>query len=225
MIENNTTGSVVLMPRFFVKKHEGGMTPHDALITLLREERGILRKEIGASLLCSCLIRLLSFGNLHRQLRLPADVIREQFHLIEDLLPATSVDPQDLRKEITRKSLPIPNYFLDPDDPRQFPPHIALLVILQETENESAHMSCIVWDTLWSLFALGALVLRLVLEVIGGAGAIWGGAEVFHLRNAYNQMEWRVASIVIGSLCALRFIVLNAPQEEDDGAILGPAGP
>ena len=32
-------------------------------------------------------------------------------------------------------------------------------------------------------------------------------------------------SIGVGALCFARFITLNAPQAEDEGDILGPAGP
>ena len=55
--------------------------------------------------------------------------------------------------------------------------------------------------------------------------AIWGGAEVFGLRYAYNRELWRWISIFVGVLCFMRFVTLNAPQREDEGDILGPAGP
>jgi len=119
----------------------------------------------------------------------------------------------------------VPNYFLDPEDDKQFPPHIALLVILQDGEKESGKFYNIFYYAAFSLFAIVALLLRVVLEVIGGAGAIWGGAEVFTLRRGDNAEMWRWISVAIGILCFLRFVTLNAPQIEDEGDILGPAGP
>jgi hypothetical protein len=74
---------------------------------------------------------------------------------------------------------PVPNYFLDPEDEKQFPPHIALLVILQDGEKESRKFDRVISRILFALFAIVSLLLRITLEVIGGAGAIWGGAEVY----------------------------------------------
>ena len=45
------------------------------------------------------------------------------------------------------------------------------------------------------------------------------------LRDAGNGDLWRWISISVGVLCFLRFVVLNAPHKEDEGDILGPAGP
>lgn len=119
----------------------------------------------------------------------------------------------------------MPNYFLDPEDEKQFPPHIALLVILQDGEEESRKFDKILSRILFAVFAILSLLLRITLEVIGGAGAIWGGAEVVKLRTADNADLWRWLSISVGILCYLRFITLNLPQKEDEGDILGPAGP
>jgi hypothetical protein len=137
--------------------------------------------------------------------------------------------PDDLvtltQQHCIKKGLPVPNYFLDPEDVKQFPPHIALLVILQDGEQESKKLDSFLYEFFFSLFAFIALCLRIVLEVIGGSGAIWGGAEVFKLRTADNPEIWRWISIVVGILCLFRFITLNLPQKEDEGDILGPAGP
>ena len=122
-------------------------------------------------------------------------------------------------------SQPVPNYFLDPEDEKQFPPHIALLVILQDDEKESRKFNSILHRFVFSLFAFLSLLLRIILEVIGGAGAIWGGAEVAKLRTPDNAELWRWISIGAGVLCFLRFVTLNVPQKEDEGGILGPAGP
>lgn len=60
---------------------------------------------------------------------------------------------------------------------------------------------------------------------LNSAGAIWGGAEVVKLRNADNAELWRWLSIGVGVLCFARFVTLNVPYKEDEGDILGPAGP
>jgi len=44
------------------------------------------------------------------------------------------------------------------------------------------------------------------LQVLGGAGAIWGFSEVIMLRHANNAMEWRVASMVVGSVFLIRWM-------------------
>jgi hypothetical protein len=167
----------------------------------------------------------LSFGWLHRQLNLPAEFIRDQFNRVAHVIPAELVRPSVLRNKIKHSGLPVPNFFLDPEDGKQFPPHIAMLVILQDGEKESRHLRNNIYRLAWLLFAAVAFVLRLVLEVIGGAGAIWGGSEVFHLRSDGNNELWRWISIAVGVFCFLRFVTLNAPQQEDEGDILGPAGP
>jgi hypothetical protein len=219
-------GSVPIpLPRWLRPKDDSKrVEPHNALRVFLENEPREIREQ-GCSRIVSSTIRMLSCGNLHQQLRLPADVIRDQFNRAFEGIPANFGKAEEVRKSIKHRSLPVPNFFLDPEDPRQFPPHIALLVVLQEAEDESAHMKSAVYDALWSCIALVALLLRLVLEVIGGAGAIWGGSEVFGFRNKNNGHIWCIASIAVGIFCLLRFVVLNAPQEEDEGDILGAAGP
>jgi hypothetical protein len=49
--------------------------------------------------------------------------------------------------------------------------------------------------------------------------------QVVKLRTADNAELWRWLSISVGILCFLRFITLNLPQKEDEGDILGAAGP
>ncbi len=224
MIQNN-----IEMPRFLKMQSEGGIKPHYALCCLLLQELDELDSNAGncntCFPACTWLARLLSFGCLYRQTHKPADIIREQFNRVAHVVPTDLVRPSTLRKKIRNRSLPIPNFFLDPEDDKQFPPHIALLVVLQDGEKESRHFGNPFYGLAWSLFALTALVLRIVLEVIGGAGAIWGGSEVFGLRYEGNKELWRYLSIAVGIFCLGRFVVLNAPYKEDVGDILGPAGP
>jgi len=223
--EADASSNPIPVPRWLRQKDDSKrIEPHNALRILLENEPRQLR-EHGCSCIVSSTIRLLSCGNLHQQMRLPADVIRDQFNRAFEGIPANFGKADEVRKSIKHRSLPVPNFFMDPEDPRQFPPHVALLVVLQEAEDESAHMKSAFYDAVWSCIALVALVLRLVLEVIGGAGAIWGGSEVFGFRNKGNGQIWCVASIAVGIFCLLRFVVLNAPQEEDEGDILGAAGP
>mmetsp|Transcript_2290 Transcript_2290/g.3322 ORF Transcript_2290/g.3322 Transcript_2290/m.3322 type:complete len:347 (+) Transcript_2290:127-1167(+) len=214
------------LPRFLKYKNEGGIKPHHALCCLLLSEYedGTLNEQAKKS--DSCLVRTLSFGYFNRQLNNPASFIRDQFSCAVDAIPADVVKPGVLRKKIRDKGLPVPNYFLDPEDEKQFPPHIALLVILQDSEGELKHLDNFFYRVGFSLFAAIALALRIVLEVIGAAGAIWGGAEVVKLRTATRNVElFRWLSLGVGGLSFLRFVILNVPLKEDAGDILGPAGP
>lgn len=44
-----------------------------------------------------------------------------------------------------------------------------------------------------------------VLQVLGGAGAIWGCAEAVTLRNFTNTMEWRIAAMSVGAMFLIRW--------------------
>jgi len=214
-------------PRFLRYKFEEGIKPHHALCCLLLSEYVAEKEEKKAdsNSVYRSLIWFLSFGTLHRQLNNPAAFIRYQFNLVAHAIPTNVISPPDLRKTIRNRGLPVPNYFLDPENDKQFPPHIALLVILQDGEDESKKFDSLVTNVAFSLFAFVALLLRIVLEVIGGAGAIWGGAEVFTLRTSDNREFWRWASVAVGVFCLFRFVIVNVPRREDEGDILGPAGP
>lgn len=48
---------------------------------------------------------------------------------------------------------------------------------------------------------------RLVLEVFGGAGAIWGFSEVCTFRRPDTQENWRFRALLIGFLFFIRFIL------------------
>eukprot|EP00566_Odontella_aurita_P010513 CAMPEP_0113574376 /NCGR_PEP_ID=MMETSP0015_2-20120614/27115_1 /TAXON_ID=2838 /ORGANISM="Odontella" /LENGTH=401 /DNA_ID=CAMNT_0000477511 /DNA_START=44 /DNA_END=1249 /DNA_ORIENTATION=+ /assembly_acc=CAM_ASM_000160 len=219
----------IKMPRFLKYDVEGGIKPHHALCSLLIGDTAEESKKTCAESWYSCLVHTLSFGYLHPQLNNPADFIRDQFDRVAHAIPTEVVTPYVLRTKIKNRGLPVPNYFLAPEDDNQFPPHIALLVILQDGEKESRHLERLLYRIVFSLFAFVAVILRMVLEVIGGAGAIWGGAELFHtLRHSGdtgNKELWRFLSIFVGVLCLLRFVTVTAPQQEDEGDILGPAGP
>lgn len=240
-LRNKIEESGIEIPRFLRYKFEGGVKPHTALCCLLlgeyemelkkQQERKKEKKQTKKNYedhscrLYPFIVGILSFGYLHIQINNPADYIRDQFFRVAHVIPTNVVPSNILRKKIKNKGLPVPNYFLDPDDPRQFPPHIALLVMLQDGEQESRKLDSFVNRLVFSSFALISLMLWIVLEVIGGAGAIWGGAEVVKLRNADNADLWRWLSISVGLLCFARFVTLNAPYKEDEGDILGPAGP
>ena len=48
---------------------------------------------------------------------------------------------------------------------------------------------------------------KFVLNVLGGAGAIWGCAEAMTLRNPGNAMEWRMAAMLVGTLFLIRWTI------------------
>ena len=47
---------------------------------------------------------------------------------------------------------------------------------------------------------------KFVLQVLGGAGAVWGSAEVVTFRTPSTTTEWRLASIVVGCIFLIRWI-------------------
>eukprot|EP00980_Cylindrotheca_fusiformis_P003834 scaffold858_cov123-Cylindrotheca_fusiformis.AAC.10 len=47
---------------------------------------------------------------------------------------------------------------------------------------------------------------KLVLEVLGGAGAIWGFSEAVGLRNESNIWFWRPVALSVGSLFLARWL-------------------
>ena len=53
------------------------------------------------------------------------------------------------------------------------------------------------------------LATTFLLEVLGGVGAVWGGAEVVYLRNVGNADQWRVVCIMIGAVLFARWIALH----------------
>lgn len=58
------------------------------------------------------------------------------------------------------------------------------------------------WKRLFQVFAA-----RLVLEVFGGAGAIWGFSEAVGLRNSSNVSFWRPVALVVGLAFFCRWIM------------------
>lgn len=52
------------------------------------------------------------------------------------------------------------------------------------------------------------LFYSLILEVFGGVGAVWGCAEAWNLRDSNNGNEWRLVSIIVGTLCLWRWVVV-----------------
>ena len=71
--------------------------------------------------------RIISFGYLYPQHNNPAEFIRDQFNRVAEVIPleVATTKPHELRKKIRNASRPIPNYFLDPESEKQFPPQIA----------------------------------------------------------------------------------------------------
>ena len=55
--------------------------------------------------------------------------------------------------------------------------------------------------------ALRIFLPKLILEVFGGAGAIWGCSESIGLRNSANIWFWRPAAIAVGVLFLVRWLI------------------
>lgn len=58
------------------------------------------------------------------------------------------------------------------------------------------------WTRFYQIFSS-----KIVLEVFGGGGAIWGFSEVCTLRNPITQEQWRLYAQVIGFTFFIRFIL------------------
>lgn len=50
--------------------------------------------------------------------------------------------------------------------------------------------------------------VKLILEVFGASGAVWGFAEVLTLRNSDTVEEWRYVCIVVAILFFVRYTVV-----------------
>jgi hypothetical protein len=48
---------------------------------------------------------------------------------------------------------------------------------------------------------------KLVLEVFGGAGAIWGFSEALTLRTPFTVWFWRPAALTVGAIFFVRWIL------------------
>lgn len=57
-----------------------------------------------------------------------------------------------------------------------------------------------------------------LLEVLGGAGAAWGCAEAFAVRDGGDNDAWRIICAVVGAMCLVRFV-----QSRRRGPASGPA--
>merc|ERR1711935_222436 len=58
------------------------------------------------------------------------------------------------------------------------------------------------WSKLFQMFAA-----KLVLEVFGGGGAIWGFSEVLTLRNAHTVWFWRPCAAAFGAIFFCRWVL------------------
>tara|TARA_Y100001970_G_scaffold522_1_gene616 strand:- start:2392 stop:2643 length:252 start_codon:yes stop_codon:yes gene_type:complete len=47
--------------------------------------------------------------------------------------------------------------------------------------------------------------VKLILEVFGASGAVWGTSEVLTLRNSDTQNVWRCISSIVGFAFLVRF--------------------
>ena len=71
---------------------------------------------------------------------------------------------------------------------------------------------------------LRVFLTKLVLEVLGGGGAIWGPSDVFTLRNPDTREFWRNKALLVASTLAARLFLhlidVMAPYERDEKTIL-----
>jgi hypothetical protein len=66
------------------------------------------------------------------------------------------------------------------------------------------------WIHLFQIFSA-----KFVLEVLGGAGAIWGSSEAAALRTADNIWFWRPFALFVGAIFFVRWILqINCFIEE-----------
>ena len=82
--------------------------------------------------------------------------------------------------------------------------------------------------------SLGELAATFLLEVLGGAGAVWGSSEFMGVRRGNNASMWRLVSGLVGLWCLARWVklqVLRRPKHASDEVlatfllqVLGGAG-
>jgi len=58
------------------------------------------------------------------------------------------------------------------------------------------------------------LAATFLLEVLGGAGAVWGSSEFLGVRRGNNATAWRLVSGCVGGWCLLRWIGVHALGRE-----------
>ena len=63
----------------------------------------------------------------------------------------------------------------------------------------SLHMTIVRWYE--------AVIVKLILEVFGAVGAVWGFSEIATLRTSETNHVWRPVSIVVGVMFLLRWIL------------------
>ncbi|VEU44387.1 unnamed protein product [Pseudo-nitzschia multistriata] len=128
----------------------------------------------------------------------------------------------------------LPRFLLDPRDDRHVAPHaLALRLLLgrvrrregdhgdglyrrvaascgNDSESESERDNGAGTGTVAGTIAIDA---PFVLEVLGGAGAVWGCAELAGLRGSgapdSGRAASRTASLVVGAVCLARFLVVR----------------
>jgi hypothetical protein len=50
------------------------------------------------------------------------------------------------------------------------------------------------------------VVVKFVLEVLGACGAVWGFSEIVKYRTLDTLEQWRLVTLVVGGMFALRWI-------------------
>jgi len=73
---------------------------------------------------------------------------------------------------------------------------------MNECMGGSSYLQKSTWSKLLQMFAA-----KLVLEVFGGGGAIWGFSEVLTLRNAHTVWFWRPCAAAFGAIFFCRWVL------------------
>ena len=149
----------------------------------------------------------------------------ESLRRILDETPASELHPHEIRSLLEEAGSEVPNFLLDKDDDGHIAPHTAALELLlrgggerfegnnsQTTSRRTRALSLVP-------AALMALICQVVLEVLGGAGAIWGCGELLRLRKgdsthpSWDTFSW--LAFVVGICCAFRFALIHHVSPND----------
>ena len=124
--------------------------------------------------------------------------------------------PHEIRSLLEEAGSEVPNFLLDKDDDGHVAPHTAALeLLLRNSRTSPSRRPALPLVPA----ALMALICQVVLEVLGGAGAIWGCGELLRLRKGGNtHPSWDIFSwlaFVVGICCAFRFALIHHVSRND----------
>lgn len=89
----------------------------------------------------------------------------------------------------------------------------------QQQRTATATAASRMWPLILIVIAITSLFCQFVLEVFGGAGAIWGCAELMRMRKGgITHPSWDIFSwfaLVVGICCLIRFLLINTVKRSD----------